>query len=298
MEYNLNDVTNFANYPVEFAMWMDQQGFIDCQNKQCLECQSSLVLQYRARFTDNVCLRCTNQECRTVFSVRRHSFFEQSKISLQNQMQLLTLFVSQSSVQSAARVCGLTIKTVSLFFKKCREVWNDELAYDPIVFTDNGEYEVDEAQIKQIKSVDGTIIPHVWVGGIVERATGKLMLYNLPDRSEQHVVSPIHHNIPHGSIVYTDELISYHNLGGYYYHYAVNHSKSEYERLEDTAEFGELNVHINTIEGVFAHLRNRIRHRSWRTYRLLSIYLRELMYRNSGRSLFNSFKIKLRYHCI
>ena len=95
------------------------------------------------------------------------------------------------------------------------------------------------------------------IGGILERVTGKVMPYRVEDRSATSLIPPILQHVPLGSWVYSDELASYHKLDEHpYVHFSVNHSHKEYAGLESwTAR--QVNVHINTLEGVNREVRRR-----------------------------------------
>jgi len=131
----------------------------------------------------------------------------------------------------------------------------------------------------------------VWIGSIVERATGRVVLYQIMDRSQDSLIPPIQRKIPHGSFIYSDEWASYKSLSNYEYtHFTVNHSAQEYARQQQFD--GEiLNVHINTAEGINREIRRRFSNKSSRNTERIDLVLSEIMYRRCGRSLFYPFKI-------
>ena len=47
----------------------------------------------------------------------------------------------------------------------------------------------------------GAVLPVLWIGGILERATGQVKLYCLPDRRAVSIIPPILETVPVGSII-------------------------------------------------------------------------------------------------
>lgn len=98
-----------------------------------------------------------------------------------------------------------------------------------------------------------------------------------------------------GSYVYTDEHATYNRLhanNSPYVHYTVNHSRGEYARLENQADGSQVNVHINTLEGIFRSVRLRFAYRARRTLDRVDLILSEYVYRRSTRDLFEPFRVE------
>jgi hypothetical protein len=182
---------------------------------------------------------------------------------------------------------------VSHFFDACRAKYVELLDNNPIVFTDGGEYEVDECIIKRVRDPTRNTISDIWVQGMLERATGKLVLQRIIDRTMPIMTNLVLLTIPNNSIVYTDEHASYRRFdraASPYVHCTVNHSRGEYARQDVLADGTPINVHINTLEGFFRHLRSRLAYRARRTLDRVDLGLSEYMYRHSTRSLFDPFR--------
>lgn len=294
MDYDLNLISPLLQEPMELARWMADERFLEVDDVSCPNCDAILQLQSVCRYQDGVCLRCPHSWCRSFFSVRLHSYFQGSKLSLSKQLQLTVLFVSDSTVASAARLVSVDKKSVVNFFDNCRGRWIDDINLNPIRFQDNGEYEVDECIIKNVYDPTHHIVTDIWVQGMYERATGKLMLYRIQDRTFPSMCGPVWQHIPIGSFVYTDEHASYQRLHGdnsHYMHFTVNHSRNEYARMETLSDGTQINVHINTMEGIFCSLRHRLSYKSRRTLDRVDLILSEYVYRRSGRNLFEPFRM-------
>jgi transposase-like protein len=88
------------------------------------------------------------------------------------------------------------------------------------------------------------------VAGIVER-DGNVRAAPVPDETMQTLEGAIRRNVQPGSLISTDEHVSYQNLRrAGYLHRTVKHRDGEYARGA---------VHVNTIEGYWSRLKNSIK---------------------------------------
>ena len=182
-------------------------------------------------------------------------------------------------------------EVVGQFYYKVRAAYSKALVTDPITFTHGFEYEVDELYLKRVRYGHHDY-RNIWVAGIVERQTNKTKYYRIPNRSGAQLVPPIVNSVPDGSFVYSDEWKGYNDLVNWNYHrFSVNHSAGEYVREENLGGF-RISVHINTIEGFNTWVRAKLRNRKKRTRERVDIMLDEIMYRKSGRSLFDPIKVQ------
>jgi len=299
MEITLDDVNRFGEDDVEFVRWMASKKFICVDDQQCALCASTLVLQVSEHFAgDGVCLRCTNVACSNQRSVRSGSFFSRSHYTLRTQMKLIAMFAADATVASTAAVLGLSRRRVTDYFDNCRGEYADALdpihGYAPIVFSIEGEYELDECVIKAVRTPHGAA--SITIAGILERRTGKVLMYRVPDRSSLSLLPPVWQNIPRGSRVYSDSWPAYvnapweeHGLS----HWHVNHSANEYSRAEQVT-FGDghsevLDVHCNTLEGLWSLVRRRLAYKTRRNVERIDLLLKEIMWRRCGLSLLLPF---------
>ena len=293
MEYTQNDIDNNCDDEMDFVQWLDQEGFINTHNRPCTQCNAQMVVERFGGNVDGVCMRCPDQDCRHHETVRKWSFFQPSALSLIVQMRLIIAFAADASVMSTSSQYSLSRTTVTNYFDNIRGRWRDDLAANPIQFNDGGIYEVDECQLKHIQDSQGNVLQYVWVAGILERATGQVRMYRVPSRSNQSLIPPITQHVPAGAFIFSDELTTYFALEDpnyCFYHLTVNHSNGEYSRTDNIPGVGNIQVHTNTIEGAWSVLRSRLRYRTRKNLERVDMYLDELMYRRSGRSLFDPIK--------
>jgi len=148
----------------------------------------------------------------------------------------------------------LSHQAVTHYFDNLQRHWSYWLLNHPLVFEDNGVYEVDECIIMRIRDrFQDTILSHLWLGGIIERETGKVKLYHLRDRSANSILPPIRNSVPAGAYIFSDDYACYSQLGrdNMYAHYSINRSSGEYQRDEILNHLETLNIHINTMEAVW-----------------------------------------------
>lgn len=243
------------------------------------------------RNKDGVTLRCQDRNCNHRKSIRIGSFFARGRLPIIKQMKLMCCFTSNVTVTATASLLKIRRATVTEYFDNFRGEWLDYLTSDPIVFQDNGEYEVDECLIKHIWNPTAGEHQALWIGGILERETGKVILYKLQSRSHQSLIPPILQHVPHGSVIYTDDWPSYRSLITHEnIHFSVNHSIGEYAR-EETLGDEILSVHINGMEGLNREVRQKFANKSNRNLERVDLTLAEIIYRHSGRPLFWPFKM-------
>lgn len=269
--------------------WMMRERFL-YDSMRCERCLSQMYLERFRQWTDGWCWRCPRQNCKSRISIRDGSFFAFSHFTLRQQIKIVVNFIADSAAFGTAQRLRLDRHSVEEMFIRIRERYAEELVTTPLRFDGGFEYEVDELQIKHVR--EGNYYLNIqWVQGILERSTGKVYYHRIEGRTIPELVPPVLEWVPDGSFVYTDEWRSYICLRDYrVHHFSVNHSAGEYSRVEHLGPF-QISVGINTLEAVNRIVRARLRNRSLRTIERLDLTLQEIMYRRSGRSLFEPVKV-------
>jgi len=288
MEYSLQTLETLEGDPLALVLWMVDKNFLSAI-PDCRHCHSEVNLERFSGNSDGVVWRCSRQACRRFVSVRENSFFANSKLSLRDQMKLIISFAAESTVKSTALMFHISRGAVTDYFIACRRNYQAAILAKPIVFAAGGEYESDECLIEDV-NVGNNIRTDMWVQSIVERETGQIYLARVPDRSTTSLVPNITALVPAGNYIFTDDWASYRSLPQHgYVHRTVNHSAGEYQR--DEWIYGvRHSIHNNTCEGVNSLISRRLAYRSRRTLDYLDLILSEIIYRMSGRSLFDPFK--------
>jgi transposase-like protein len=96
-----------------------QRKRVLARQKQCL-CGAMMVLQDRADISDGCRWRCP--DCRTGVSIRKGSFFEKSKLTLQKWLLLMHWWAKQYPVKDAAEEIGVSEATAIQVYSWMRDV--------------------------------------------------------------------------------------------------------------------------------------------------------------------------------
>ena len=114
--------------------------------------------------------------------------------------------------------------------------------------------------------------------GVVEQGSQKVLLFHVPDRTREtlvHRLSTTH--IHPGTVIYSDQFTPYiplNQLG--YIHLSVNHCKNFVDPNSG--------AHINTIKGVWALVKKKLKSMSGTLYEYIPSYLDEFTWlRNFGK---------------
>jgi hypothetical protein len=289
IEYDENDVENHHGNE-RLIRWLIRERFLH-NNMICDRCLSPCILQHSPSFSvDHWCWRCTREDCRSKISVRDGSFFANSHLSLRKLIKIAINFVANSSINGTADRLGIHRFTVAEIFKRIKVRYSQDLVTNPITFSHGFEYEVDELYLKHIK-VGPDAYTNQWIASILERASGKIIYYRIPDRSSMSLVPPIILLLDAGVFIYSDEWRGYLPLDNLtYVHRSVNHSAREYVRVDNIAG-QNFTVSINRTEGENRVVRQKLSNKSTRTEDNVDLVLSEISYRRSGRSLFEPIKV-------
>ena len=97
--------------------------------------------------------------------------------------------------------------------------------------------------------------------GMIER-NGGVKAVKIDDTKANTLLKQIYSNVKQGSLIITDELKGYKQIGMEYNHKCVNHSAGEYSRqenFEDRKEgYKSYKIYTNTIEGFWATLKRGV----------------------------------------
>ena len=288
MEYSLQTLEFLGGDSLALVIWMLDENFLSVI-PDCRYCHSEVNLERFSRNTDGVVWRCSRQACRRFVGVRENSFFANSNLGLRDQMKLIISFAAEGTVKSTALMLGISRRAVTDYFIACRRNYQAAILANPIALLAGGEYEADECLIEDV-NVGNNIRASVWVQSIAERTTGQIYLTRVPDRSAASLIPTVTARVPPGNFIFTDDWASYQSLPQHgYVHRTVNHSAGEYQR-DEWIQGVRHSIHNNTCEGVNSLIRRRLAYRSRRTLDYLDLILSEIIYRMSGRSLFDPFK--------
>ena len=93
----------------------------------------------------------------------------------------------------------------------------------------------------------------LWVFGITERHTGRILAFPVADRSQEKLIPLIKKNVAPYTRIFTDGWSSYQCLNElpdmHYQHFVVNHSRCFTQKYTNMATGEEVTAHTNHMEG-------------------------------------------------
>lgn len=207
----------------------------------------------RVRFGLKKCGHCKSQ-----FTVRMGTIFEESKLPMVKWLQAIFLMCSSKKGVSAHqlhRTLDTTYKTAWFLAHRIREAMRTgELA--PFG-GGGGAVEVDETFIGRDPNYVGPGAAHHGkskVLTLVDRTTGRAQSRVVDKLSAKDIGPILEVNIAREARLMTDEAALYKSLSyAFADHGVVNHSREEYVSLQDRT------IHTNTIEGYFSIFKRGMR---------------------------------------
>lgn len=146
-----------------------------------------------------------------------------------------------------------------------------------------GIVEIDESYFgKRHKYHRGRFVGlHVWIVGLVERGSNKIILYPVEKRNQETLQWIIQNHVATGSTIYTDGWAAYKGLSELgYEHFVVEH-KDCFKKFVKNPKTGEtIEVHTNSIEGAWAHAKFHFKKMHGTMASQFEGHLCEVMWRN------------------
>ena len=242
--------------------------------RQCSRCSSDMELTETTRVNDGYMWRCVNSRCRTWLSLRSGSFFEGSNIPLSTWLHVMFLWAMKMSGSHISRLTGLSKPTVIRALSELRTICSNKILNAGVKIGGVGKtVEIDESKFgAKRKYQRGRVSEGPWVFGAVERGSQKALLFRVPDRTRETLVHRLitTHILP-GTVIYSDQFSPYiplNQLG--YIHLSVNHSKNFVDP--------DSGAHTNTIEGLWALVKKKLKSMSGTLYEHFTSYLDEFVW--------------------
>lgn len=241
----------FSNYRHIFSSEEDAIAFLFEKNvlkfmEKCTECNYSPLVRYGKIY------RCNRKECRKSVSIFGFMIFSKTKIPVHQLLELSYFWLVGIKHTQLNIITGISRPTITSTLKLFRKLVADSLDFVDLQIGGNGVVvEIDEAKMGKVKYNRGHRVDGAWVLGGVERTPERrLFLVEVPDRTENTLLSIIRTYVLPGSVIMTDCFKSYHNLSQYYTHLTVNHSENFVDPISGAC--------TNTIEGTWASLKYKI----------------------------------------
>ncbi|NCA75606.1 MAG: IS1595 family transposase [Alphaproteobacteria bacterium] len=195
--------------------------------------------------------KCSNKDCKKIFSVTVGTIFENTKIPLSKwflAMYLITAHKKGISSLQLSRDVGVTQKTAWFINHRIREMLIDKA---PELLSNI--VEIDETYVggkdrfkhnsKKTGRTQGRSVKDKTVMfGLLERK-GRVVAYKIPNAQRTTLIPLIENSVKKGSIVITDEHYAYRGISSEYEHLFINHAQDNY--VNGVA-------HTNSIEGFWS----------------------------------------------
>lgn len=244
-------------------------------------------------YTDGWKLRCNY--CKNDRSLRADTVLEPSKkASLSSLILLLRGYKEMQTMASTSRMSGICFDTVSAVYRACRQRVYAYMQAHPVHFDEEELVEVDECHVKMLQPEEGErdeeakAAPPVWIIGMIGRTSGYVAL----DIANDHKMATMRKVMnPHlnrsSTVTLSDKHKSFSFLERERDHFWVTKHKGDRRMWIEKEEVllldycgpnskVEFNVHTNTIEGFWSHMRRELRGAQRST---IHLYLAEIMFR-------------------
>ncbi|XP_066921897.1 uncharacterized protein [Clytia hemisphaerica] len=282
--YNLMQSPIFNQWLRKNKLLTDHLECEKCDGRQC-------TLMKRVKHINGESFRCKGSNSHE-YSIRKFSFFENTKYAIQDVLAFVLEFCLSSTMKRNSKVTGVSYGKTSVDYcsyirEICVEyVWKCQ---SKMKFT--GTVEIDESLFgRKIKDNKGKKRnPQVWIFGLVERETNRIIMYPVESRNEETLLPLIKRHCMPGTTIFSDGWSAYQNLNDHgYEHFSVIHKKAFSATYKNVNTGRIIKVNTNRIEGAWGHAKNHFRKIYGASRKTFYAHLCEIMWRNHhiGQNLF------------
>jgi ISXO2-like transposase domain len=159
--------------------------------------------------------KCIKRDCIKEISIFFQSFFTNSKINVNEILEIIYYKLSGAPSTSIGIITGHSSTTISAYLKRYRELLASNInECNKLIGGPNIEVEIDETLISREKNL-WTNKDGVWVFGGVERTSERnVFAVIVPDRTQKTLLKIIKENIHPDSIIISDFWVSYKMIEG------------------------------------------------------------------------------------
>ncbi|XP_071494348.1 uncharacterized protein [Diadema antillarum] len=268
--------------------WLEQNGLI-AANFFCEKCgKPCKVVSAKSRKGGKIwrCRGSATWKHETNYSSHKFSIFEGVHFDVRELLVFVREWLLGSSLHRCAIQSGMDYKKsavewVNFLRDHCRKFVHD-LYYGEEEKL-RGEIEIDESLFgRRTKYHRGD--PRglkIWIFGMVERSSNRLILYPVERRDETTLIPLIERHVEKGSTIYSDGWQAYSSLNSRgYHHFTVEHKHTFVQRYRNTSTGAEKVVHTNTIEGSWKISKDHFRRINGCKITTFESHLCEVIWRN------------------
>ena len=267
---SFSDLQRLCDYDNEMELITFLTGFgVLPKQQQCLLCGSMMRLSKQVNTTYWICTKRVNgKKCNSAkFSIRKGTFFDNSKLPIQSIVRIVWNFLHHLSVDQCKSYVAISTKTnhtVVEYYADCRSICNSWI-WNPINTPKLGGFgkivEMDESYFPgQSKYKRGRNLgtswetDEKWVFGLTERDSLDCILTQVPSsRTRKNLIPIINKHCKQGSLFCSDGWKAYFKLAEHLdledvLHYSVKHSKNYVD--------ADTGAHTQTIAGLWGHVKD------------------------------------------
>ncbi|GFN90487.1 transposase, isxo2-like domain-containing protein [Plakobranchus ocellatus] len=288
----LNDCTRTEDDCLQFCQ---HYGLLP-KTIHCHKCGVYLVkLQKNSRGKKEIfCFRCNNRSCRASMSVKRNTWFHQSRIDMKKNLILTYMFVMQADLNMAIRETSgpsfnfltTSTETVTDLYTQCRKVCAESLYGGNDSWQIGGTNYTVELDItsfgKREFVVGRQVQTHHVVAGIC-RESDQCFFVPIENLSEDDVLGVIVKRVEQGTIIITEASPLYMKIPDLGYRHRVS-TNSCFDK--DQASNNSTNLVKATVSSMKKHMPTNVNKKN------INGYLAELLWRRQNKDkkcLFVSF---------
>ena len=278
----------------------------------CDKCDNGLAtLVQRPEKLDGYSWRCRKGGQDFERNIRRHSYFDTFRLPLADVINFIKQYLDGHTLKKAAGLTNINYKSTAVDWASyIRDIFM-QYVYDEVICARmmlSGVVEVDESlfgkRCKYHRGKPKTGIK-VWIVGLIERRSGRMILYPVENRDEKTLLKIITRHVAPGSEIYTDGWGAYANIAGTghgYKHFTVIHKYQYTKRYREVATGLIKNVHTNTIEGAWTHAKMHFKRIAGTSLKNFESHLAEVIFRNhmKGQNIYRAFfeYLTTMYNCV
>lgn len=259
------------NFKKENIIQFLQEKNLIPSSRTC-QCGNQMNIQKHGRVLDGFIFRCSR--CKITKSIKEGRFFQNTRISLSNVMQMVFLWVLEIPVCMVSPLLGVSETTCIQWYNYCRDICAFKMTnLNEMLGGVNQVVEIDESLMFRRKNNMGRVIQQFWIFGMYDVSRKRGYLMHVQHRDAVTLIPIIRRWVASGTTIYSDEWGAYASLSSYGYdHHTVNHT----QYFTDP----ETGATTNHVEAYWSRIKRRLKYISGSQGDMRWSHLDEACYRH------------------
>ena len=244
----------------------------------CSKCGSDMKIRSYKKLADEEVFYCPKTKCKATTSIRKFSFFENSRIPLADMLKIIYLWcVGDQAFIAQRHLPHLSEKTINDWYSFCRDIAMEFFKRNPVQFANENalvEAQIDESLFgKKQKYHKGKYHERFWVFGISDSKEHKchVEVVHARDRNTLQEIIIEHIDPETNTRIISDGWSAYSKLEELGYKHEVVIHEREFKNTDG--------YHTNSIESIWSQMKSWISSMHGVKKELYSSYFSEFMYR-------------------